>query len=246
MGYDFVWNHKKGKSTNTVQMNMKLAKTVDYDYGISSKLICNECSGALTQLYRCTECDNECSIGQVKKREDKDNGIVFFQDMKKAFMGSEIEQKINVEKEIELDEVIINLPFVSSFYEIYNNDTKVTISTISKIHKWLIKHQKALLVSFGYRQKERAGIITASKDRLLLVEIRDYRLIRAPKQQEIGNVASKEETSINAVSENKEPELYEKFVKAVKKAKKAGKELEIKVPEKKKDAAVTVASFLED
>jgi len=247
-GHSFVWKHKEnGKVVSTIQMNVKLAKTVDSGNGISSNLICDDCETKLSQKYICNDCGKDYTIRNITKRFDPDNEIVYEYAQKKAFMDKEVEQKIIVEDEISMDKVIMNIPFIVSYDEMYNNNDDASIATIVKIHSWLLKHNKVLVVSFGNRQKERAGLIIATKDRLLLAEIRDYRNIRSPKQEGLEPIEIKDTKVLEKVSKDTEPEMYAKFVNEVKKAKKAGKSLDIKTKEQKEETElIAQASFLDD
>lgn len=82
---------------------------------------------------------------------------------------------------------------------------------IPKIHKFLSKNKKALIINYGYRDKNRCGIVF-SGDRLWLVELRDYRLIRGRKQDDIDTDVNIDE-KIKALTENNELELHQKFMK---------------------------------
>ena len=111
------------------------------------------------------------------------------------------------------------MEFINGFDEVYSNENQVSIQTMVKVHGWLMKHHVALLVNYGLKQKNRTGVVVATKDRLLLIELRDYRLIRTPKQTGITAVKSKEINYLNANTESTEPELYATFVKKIKKGK---------------------------
>jgi len=245
-GHTFIWKHKEnGKIVSNIQMNVKLSKTVDSGNGIQSNLICDDCETKLSQKYICNDCGKEYTIRSITKRFDPNNEIVYEFAQRKAFMDTEVEQKIVVVDEISVDNIMMNLPFITSFDELYNNNDDASISTIVKIHSWLLKHKKALVVSFGNRQKERAGIIIPTSDRLLLAEIRDYRNIRHPKQEGIEPIEIKETKTLEKASKDNEPELYAKFVNKVKKAK--GKPLDIKTKEQKQEnELIAQTSFLDE
>lgn len=247
MTYTFTWKHNK----SLIQLPVKITKTVDNDYDISGKMVCPVCvkkgtkkkviAKLVKQKYHCETCGFEGTSKDCTHRYDEDENITFTKVELKSFMEEKVEQVIIVVKELPMSDVLLNIEFINDFNEIYSNENDTAKFTITKVHKWLMKHHVALLVNYGHRQKNRTGLIVATKDRLLLAELRDYRKIRAPKQEGIVNIKSNSVAVLNANTESTEPAMYANFIKALRSGKK------IKVPEKKKEKpTVTVASFLED
>lgn len=235
MSYTFNWTHNK----STVQLPVKLGKTADDSYFSPAKMV-TENGNRVEQFYRDIETGDEYKKGDLQKRYDKDHDITFNYKQMKDFLNQTVEKYVEVKGEVDATEILLNMDMVIKQYEIYNNKDLTAVATLKKVHKWLQKHNKALIVNFGYLGKERSGAIIASKNKLLLIELRDYRLIRQPKQQDLDELKSKSEKLLKRVTKNKEPEMYEKFVDALKKGKKIPK------PKKAKKEEVKVASFLDD
>jgi len=126
-------------------------------------------------------------------------------------------------------------------FEVFNSDEKVS-PVINKIYGYLLKKQKVLVCEFGYSSRGKSnklgGILIAGDGKLLLVQLRDYRLIRPPKQE--GLPVSQPMEILNKVSENRYPALYEKFLSMIDK----GEEIEVTVKEKTK-VVVEVPDFLD-
>lgn len=245
-GYLFTWKH--GKSV--VQIPVKIKKTVDNNYGIGGKLVCPDCATSkkknkvvpVKQQYTCSECSFTGTIGQIPTRYDADEDVIYNDKEKRAFMEQQIEKVVKVVKELPLHEVLLNLEFLDGFQEIYSNENNVAIATMVKTHSWMMKHKVAMLVQYGQRGKNRSGLIIPTKDRLLLVELRDYRLIRTPLQQGIEQIKSDATETLNANTESTEPQLYASFIDAVKK----GKKLTVEKKVEEKPIIVEVPDFLED
>ena len=236
MAHTFIWKH--GESI--IQLPVKLGKSTDSGYGIQGSLVCNECNHGLKQVYKC-DCGQEYTIKGIKKRYDKENEIIYEYNQKKQFMKGEVDTNVKVLHEITMAEVLLNIEYLKGFFEIYNNENNTAIATMKKIHRWLKDKQRALLVSFGHREKNRAGLILPTKNKLVLVELRDYRLVRTPKQQGLIEAESEIEEVLNSVTEDKEPELYQKFVELIRN----GEQIEIR-EETRNEEVLVECSFLDD
>lgn len=238
MAHDFIWKHKEKDKETTIMFPIKIFKTTDDNWRPDAHLVCNKCDSSVSQKYVCDNCNEEYTIGEIEKRYDTEHETIFNVAQQKSFMDTEIIQNIKVENEIPLTDVIQNILFVDKIHELYNNADEYK-DVVKKIYTYLLKKNLALVVSFGKSQKMRSGIIVAT-DRLVLLEIRDYRLIRHTKQVNIEPVENQSTAVLNAISENHEPELYEKFIDKIKNGEK------IQVTEKpKKEKAIINADFLE-
>ena len=237
---NLIWKHKEGDSESLIQIPVKYSKSVDSEHFTGGKLICNECESELKQIYECVNCGKQYRIGEIEKREDRETGVIYNVNDKKAFLSMEIDKDIKVEKEIPVSDVLKFIEiFNGNHYEIYNNDGKVK-GVITKIYKWLSVKNMALLVTFGYKEKERGGVILATGNKLILSELRDYNLVRGRKQEGIEAIEDKELTHIlKAITEDVTAEKYMEFLHMVAE----GKKIEVKKEEKKEE--VVVADFLE-
>lgn len=260
--HNFVWKH--GKST--VQVPVKIKNATSYGSHRNGKLVCPDCHSPVTQVYRCKHelkdedgktiryksgakkgepktggCGKEYKLRDINTRYDKEFDVVYDKSEYSNFVKGEIDTKITVEKEINTSDVLLNIELLSAFKEMYTNEDDVGIATMQKVYKWLHKHNKALLVSFGYRNKQRSGVIMASANRIVIAELRDYRTLKETYQEGLDDVSNPNYDAISAVSEDKENDLYMKFMEA-----KANGE-EIKKPKSKKsEKKVEVASFLDE
>jgi len=238
MAHDFVWKHKEGNKETTLMFPLKIYKAVDSDWRPDTHLVCNKCESRVSQKYVCDNCNTEYRIGEIEKRHDTEHDVVYNVNEQKSFMDSEIQQTITVENEIPVSDITPNILFIKTQHELYNNDEKYQ-DVVKKIYNYLKKKQIALVVSFGKSQKWRSGVVVAT-DRLVLLELRDYRLIRQKKQANLEQIENNSTDILKAISESQEPELYEKFIEKVVKGEK------IEVKEKPTVEKVIVnADFLE-
>lgn len=237
-GHDLIWKHKDGNKETTLMFPLKINNAVDRDWKPDTKMVCNECEHPVKQYYVCTNCNEKFTSGQIKKRHDTENNIVYDKDKMKAYKQEEITQNIKVEKEIPTDDILPNIFFIKTQYELYNNDEQYK-DVVKKIFTYLKKKQISLLVTYGKSNKSRSGIIIAT-DRLTLLEIRDYQLIRHKKQININSEQNKSTETLQAISETQEPKLYQEFIEKLMDGE------EIKIPEKRKELeSIVETDFLE-
>lgn len=240
MVVNLVWRHKEDNKESLIQIPIRVTKSIDNEHFTGGRLICNEDNGDLEQIYRCVKCGKEYKIGEIKKRRDKETDVIYNVDDKKAFLSMEIDKDIKVEKEIPLHDILDYVEiFNGRHFELYNNDVKAK-DIVVKIWRWLKTKNVALLVSFGHNEKQRAGIIIAVENKLILSEFRDIELVRARKQEGIeSNTKSDLQQYLKAITEDITPKKYMEFLQVVAE----GKKIEIKKEEKKEE--VVVADFLE-
>jgi len=236
----FSWKHTESGKETIVELPIKIKKSVSSDYGFGGNLICNNCSNQLKQSYNCSNCGESLTIGQIEKRMDKNTGIIYTEKDKKTFMEIKVDNNIRVEKEISTKDVIDELLLVDNQYEIYNNEDDRTQGLIKQIHNFLYQKDLVLLVSFGYLGKELGGIVVSTKDRLSLITLRDYTLIKEKLQLGLIPRKSKFEKEFNAVSSSNIPILYAEFLKTVKENKPI-----IKVEREEKKPKTIAVDFLE-
>jgi hypothetical protein len=243
MTHTFTWNHEQSDGkVSFIQLPLKIVKTVDSGFGIHGTLICNDCGKKLSQKYRC-ECGKEYTIGEIQRRRDEDNDIIYQHKEKQEFMKTKVDEDINVMGEVSLVEIATNQEFLKESREIYSNENAKAVDTVKKIHRWLYKHQKGLVASFGLDGKNRAGVIVPGDGKLLLVEFRDGRCVRPPKQKDIEAIENDVRATFETLSEDKEPELYAEYIAKLK----AGVKIEVKVEEKKtEEVKLEAASFLDE
>jgi hypothetical protein len=218
-------------------MPIKCNKSVSKDYGFAGKLVCNECEGSMKQIYRCQECGQEYTIGEIVKRMDKNSEIIYEESLRKEFCKQSLDKTIRVIEEFPLVDVLPAIEYLRDFYELYTNDDTYA-SMVTKIHKYLKRHQVGLLATFGHHDREYGCMILPSNQKLLLCELRDYRLINEPRQQ--GIEAEGDYDYLHPLTEDTYPEMYQKFLDKV-----ANNE-EIKVEQKPKEKIVVEATFLDE
>lgn len=244
MNVNFEWRHSEKKEDGSekesyLNIPIKVVNSIDSNYGYSGKLICNECQSEVEQFYICASCKDKAKIGEILQRKDKDRKIIYTDAERKAFLKNEVDKTVKVIDEIDLDVgmVLRQMERYERPYEVYNNDEKVT-PVIMKIYGFLAKKNKALVVTFGNsgQGREYGGIIIASQGKLLLMQLRDHRLIRQPKQQglmpitELPIADEKNMDILNMVSESNLPDKIEKFLDMVEK----GEKIEVVIEEKQK------------
>jgi len=249
MNLNFEWRHSEKKEDGSekesyLNIPIKVVNSIDSNYGYSGKLICNECQSEVEQFYICASCKDKAKIGEILQRKDKDRKIIYTDAERKAFLKNEVDKTVKVIDEIDLDVgmVLRQMERYERPYEVYNNDEKVT-PVIMKIYGFLAKKNKALVVTFGNsgQGREYGGIIIASQGKLLLMQLRDHRLIRQPKQQGLPITVDEHiDDALNMVSESNLPDKIEKFLDMVEK----GEKIEVVVAEKKQKIEVE-CSFLD-
>lgn len=240
MNMNLEWKHKEENGNeNYLNIPVKIVKSVDKDYGYSGKLVCEKCESDVQQKYICKNCDDTYSIGELHKRKDKEKELIYEESIRKAFLKGKIDTTVRVVNEIPIVELIPHIEYIKDFYEVYNNDESI-LDVVGKIYNYLHKKSVGLVVTFGHHDKDRAGIILSGKNKLLVCEIRDYRLIREPKQLNLQANGSSIDEKLKAVSENNYPELYEEFLKKIE----GKEEIEVEIKEREK-IIVEVPSFLD-
>ena len=221
---------------------IKVVNSVDNGYGYKSHLLCNQCEHSVEQFYICSSCQDKAKIGEILKRQDDKTETVYDARERDEYMKNEIDKDIKVTSEI--DNIYETLSFraerIEKPYEVFTNDDKVT-QVILKVYNYLLKNKKGLVCQFGSKKGKTGGILYAGDGKLLLIQLRDYRLIRHAKQtglpqMEQDNISE----TLNNVSESEYPELMESFIEKVKN----GEKIEVTVKEKKK-VVVEVPSFLD-
>lgn len=230
-----VWKPQKAKK---IDVPIRLLNTTSKDYGYSGSLICTDCKATVKQEYICTECGEKSTIGDLPLRQDKETKIIYEDSIKKEYLNANIKKEVKVIKEVKTNDLLQGVEFFKDYYEIYNSDEDF-IPVILKIRDYLQRNNIGLLVTFGINQRNRAGIIIATYNKMLLIEIRDARLIKEHKQIEIkenGNGLTKE---LKKISVSDYPKMYDNFLKHTKQGKK------IVIPKKESKAAKIDTSFLD-
>ena len=259
MPYMFSWN--RGKST--IVLPLKIDSSTSSNGKNSGTLICNECHSPLRQVYRCEHtvldangkpmfdnegkpitngCGNEYTIRDIENRLDSEEGVIYKVADKNAFMKAKVENKITVIKEVNSTDILLHAELLKSFKELHTDADGTAIVTLKKVHEWLSRHNKALLVRFGYRGKVSGGVIIAARNKLVIAELRDYRLVKAPKHSDITEIPNENTEVFNTTSIDKSNDDYFEFIELVK----AGKEIPSKVQVEEAKATAEIPSFLDD
>lgn len=229
------WKH--GESN--LQTEVKIKKSVSSDKGLGGSLICNICEGKLSQQYVC-DCGLVFKKGEIKKRRGKiDEDIVYEEKDKNYFMDYKVSDIIKVTDEIPTSDIMENIEFLEGFYEIFNNDDN---GLIKKIHNFLFKKNLTLLVEYGYLGSERAGLIFSTKNKLLLIQLRDGKLIKERLQNDLEIRANEYTEKLNAITESRDTALYKEFLNKIKNKEKIEKPIKT---EQEKPITVEV-DFLKD
>lgn len=230
------WKHSEEKDgklkEHYLNIPIKVVNSVDSGYGYHGQLICNKCENSVEQFYICSSCGDKAKIGEIKKRKDDKKELIYEEQVRAEFMKNEVDKTLRVVDEIPVNiELLQKMEHFEKTYEVYNADEKVS-PVIAKIHGYLLKKQKALVCEFGYSNRGKSnklgGILIAGDTKLLIVQLRDYRLIRTAKQQGLPQVKPIE--ILDEISLNPYPEMYEKFLDMVEK----GEEIEVTIKEKPK------------
>lgn len=234
------WRHKEENEDGTTKEHylnipVKIVNSCDSGYGYHGTLICNECKSKVEQFYICSSCGDKATIGEISKRKDDKTELIYEEQQRAEFMKNEVDKTLRVVNEINIDfDLLKRVERFEKTYELYNNDDKIS-QVILKIYSYLQKKNKALVVEFGYSNRGKSnklgGILIAGDGKFILVQLRDYRLIRTAKQEGIQQPITDETTDVlNQISENQYPEMYEKFLEQIK----SGEEIEVTVKEKPK------------
>jgi len=240
----FSWSHEDGDKKTTITIPVSIAKTVDNGNGIpTGKLVCNKDQYPLKQQYKCEKCGESYSIGEIEKRYDEENEVIYDYQEKRRYLASKAENEISIFAEMPLTDVLLNLEFLTDVQEIYTNQNSKTIEIVNKIHKWLYKHKKALLASYGHRGENLVGAIVPGDKKLLLLKFRDHRNIRPPKQKDLEPLENKNREVFEVLSEDKTPDLYDGYIEKIKKGKKISIEESAKI---EPELEMTSVEFLDD
>lgn len=247
MNVNFEWKKKEVLEDGTTKEHylnipIKVVNSVDSDYGYKSHLLCNQCENNLEQFYICSSCQDKAKIGEIIKRQDDKTNITYDVRERDEYIKNEIDKDVKAIDEI--DNIYEILSFraerLDKPYEVFTNDDKVT-QVILKVYNYLLREKKGLVCEFGSKRGKAGGILFAGDGKLLLIQLKDYRLIREPKQQKLPQVKQDNIAEIlNNISESEYPELMESFIEKVK----SGEKIEVTVKEKKK-VVVEVPSFLD-
>jgi len=250
----FVWEHGKGNVLNFI---VNFEKSVDTTYGYSGHMICQSCEGNVEQSYICQECGTihlsegnskkdaqerkklryktdtllkgmKTIIGKIDKRKDDDTKLVYSDTDKKNYLETHTTAVIRVVAEIKKEDMMDNIEFLDSPYEIYNNEDDISRDLIPKIHNFCNKENVVLVATFGYKDKERCCFIVSSRNKLLLFVLRDGKKIKNPVQIGLNERVNEFTEKVNALTESTEPTLYKEFLNKIRKKEKIEKPKAVK------------------
>ena len=231
--YTFIWQNEKGN----IILPVRVEKSYSKDFGLKASLICPYCyeqykqAVQMKQYYICED-GHKYTKGEIPYRMDKETGVVFKEEERKAFIEQSIKKEIKIHEEIELQDLWLNVEFFEDYMEIYSDDFN---EILSKIHKYLAVKQKGLLATIGYRGKERGAIIIPVWNKLLLVFLRDYRLIKKAKG-DVEELQNNLLEKLKAYSEDKTADLYMEFIEKIQN----GEKIEVKTEARRQEASVNV------
>jgi hypothetical protein len=263
----FLWDKKnKDNTSNFFSFDAKIEKSVSDDYGYEANKICTTCNGKVETANVCTICGTvhisdskdaqlkkkpelfnglKLYIGKITKRKDKKTNLIFDEEQRKQYVERETDKTLRVLEEIDAGGL---LPLSERFekpYELYSNEPH-EIPVMTKIHGYLAKYNKALVCTFGLnsgKSNKIGGILIAGKDKLILMQLLDYRLIRPTKQE--GMYATSIATQyaiLDEVSENRYPEMIQQFLELVA----SGKQIEVAPrPIEKKEEIIPMLECLD-
>lgn len=208
------------KENSYFNFEVKVDNALGNENWFTGNLLCNKCQTQVKQKYICPECGQEHTIGEITHRKDSKSDLVFSTEQLDAFVKNERTDTITVIGEIPKQLVLNRLELLDNHYELYTNDPK-KIPVMSKIHQYLLKYDKALLITFGLNTSKSAkigGIITPGKDRLLIHSLRDQRFVKPAKQEGLQQLETlPEEQHLEAISINLYNDLIKKFLELIKK-----------------------------
>jgi hypothetical protein len=248
------WNHPKGY----INIAVSFVTTIDSPEKGDIHRICGQCKDKkgeplntrVEQRFLCPACreankkDPKINYVFAQKelpfKKDFDKDAVFLESAEREYTRSKVRPIIHVEQEIPLSDVTLNAEFIcGANKEIVNNDEQYA-PWVKKIHDYLIRNNKALLVTFGENGRERAGFIVATPRKLALFELYAWDQIREPVQLNLDGIENPILNKLKAISENISLALYDEFIEKVK----SGEEI---VVEKKEEKVVPVleATFLD-
>jgi transcription elongation factor Elf1 len=184
--YNLIW--KRG--ANTMNLPVGLATSVKSQYE-SDTLVC-DCGAkpakkgekVVRQKYECQACGKEfSSIGMIKNRFSYANQVVYNSDEKHDFLKTALDREIEVRSEVPLESAVaqhVELFNATNTLEIFSNDSEKFKQAVLQIWSFLNKKGIALLAEVNYRGDNFVGyIIAASTGKLVLVKLRDEKLIKS-------------------------------------------------------------------
>ena len=228
LNYTFVW-----KSVNkTMVLPIKLQKSVEENWRGENNLICEDCEVKLNQKYICPKCEKQYTIGQIKKRLDKDTKTVFLSQEYDTFMDNKTVKEIVVEdKPIPFPIDFLEL-VGGNFLEIFNNEDRY-IPVFNRIKETLFVTKTCLLAKVGYYKRTVPALVVGTARKLLLIPLRDKRLVRPTNQ--VGSVVlmkdEKLEQQLEQFCQDRNIDKYYEFIKI----KQEGKVIEV---EEKKETEI--------
>lgn len=206
-------------------------------------LICGECETKVSQFYICDNCSTKRTIGQLGKRKNKDTGVVFTKQEYNNFMAQKVGKKVKVLGELPINAVFPkHLELVErNDNEIFNNDDNYK-DYVLKTREYLFLKGLALMVEMGRRDRLKKCLLIPTGQKLLVVELRDKRVVRDTLQKNGILKVEKTETDIQLYDFSKDNSIdnYFEFLDLKQRG------VEIKVEEKKVEVAQKTDLFFED
>lgn len=247
LNYDFVFR----KDDKVLVFPVKVSKTIEDNWKSEDNLICDTCEQPLKQFYECENCEKNSgldfryTIGEIKKRKNKDTEIVFTKAEYDGFMKQAVKTKIEVVSELPIERALAlkNLELVEgNFFEIFNNDEDYS-NYVQRVRQHLESDKVALMVVMGYYGRNRSVLIIASGNKLLGVFLRDYRVVRelSQKLEVMTETYDEMDKALREFTIDKNIDNYYKFLEL----KKAGVPIEVKVEEKKEKSNAELDDFFE-
>ena len=174
---------------------------------------------------------------ELKFKKDFDKNIVFAEAVEREYTKTRVKPIIHVEQEISIMDMHLNQNLIcGANKEIVNNEEEFS-PWVKKIHEYLTRNEKALLVTFGENGRIRAGFISATPGKLTLLELYAYEQIREPVQLNLEKMKNPIVAKLKELSKNTAIAQYDEFAKKIQK----GEKIEITVKEEKVKVEVNAA-----
>jgi hypothetical protein len=218
----FEWNHTKGY----INIPVSFLTTIDTLEKGDIHIVCPKCSTQVKQRHLCPKCekDNKKDTNvkflfekkELTNKKDFDRDVVFLEAAEREYTRSKVKPVIHVEQEISLADVTLNANFIcGANKEIINNEEQFA-PWVKKIHDYLTRNQKALLVTYGENGRIRAGFVLATPGKLSLFELYAGEQMREPVQLNLEMLENPLLGKLKALSENTSVKLYDEFIEKVK------------------------------
>jgi len=155
------------------------------------------------------------TIGQLQYKYDELNEVLFPAEAEREFCKAKVSPTIKVQEEIPLKSLWKNIETINTHKELFNNEDEYS-QVIKQVHQYLMRHESALVVTYGAHNMERAAIITAQDRKLSMTDLRDIQLVRQPVQQNLESTNNEIYEKLVKYTEDLTPARYDEFIERIK------------------------------